>query len=253
MSQVCKNCGALLADGERLCTNCGKVAPRQRKAVVKNENQFSAINQGMYENKQITDVKRQFSPTMASSSQTYSKERQRYAKEATQKSVQNKKTMRMRNLANNNFDAQAKGMRATEIETSSGNENKSSLHPIVNKIAWIIAAIIALYFIIGGIILLIYRNDTYDFKFDGKNPLVANTYAEAMHNYFDSGWWHFRFTKGVYFKGETADGDTYEIYFTKDKHGVRYVDKVIKNDEEIESDDLMNAIIMPMFMAEEKP
>ena len=53
MSQVCKNCGALLADGERLCTNCGKVAPKERRVVSKSENQFSAINQGMYENKHL--------------------------------------------------------------------------------------------------------------------------------------------------------------------------------------------------------
>lgn len=252
MSQVCKNCGALLADGERLCTNCGKVAPKQRKTVTRSENQFSAINQGMYENKQITDVKRQFSPTMAASKQTLTKERQKSAREATQKATQNRKAMKMRNLANNNFDAQAQNIRASEVETTSGNEKKSSLHPLVNKVAWIVAAVIALYFIIGGIILLIYRNDTYDFDIEGTKPLVANTYAEAMHNYFDSGWWHFRFTSGVTFVGKTDKGDKYELHFTK-RDGQHIVDELKINGEKVEADDLMKAYIMPMFMADEKP
>ncbi len=251
MSQFCKNCGAPLADGERLCTNCGKVAPKQRKSVTKSENQFSAINQGMYENKQLTDVKRQFSPTMAASNQTLSKERQRVTNSATQKAAQNRKAMKMRNLANNNFDAQAQGLRPTEVETTSGNEKKSALHPIVNRIMWIILGLVVLYFVIGGIVLLIYRNSTYDFDIKDADPLVANSYGEAMHNYFESGWWHFRFTSGVTFTGKTADGDKYEIHFSK-VNGKRIVDELYINGEEIEADDLMKARIMPMFMAPEK-
>ena len=240
-----------MAEGERLCTNCGKVAPKHVKTVVKNENQFSAINQGMYENKQLTDVKRQFSPTMAASNQTLSRERQRVTSSATQKAAQNRKAMKMRNLANNNFDAQAKGLRPSEVETTSGNEKKSTLHPLVNKLAWIAVGLIVLYFIIGGIVILIYRNDTYDFDIKDAHPLVAETYGEAMNNYFESGWWHFRFTSGVTYVGKTADGDKYELHFTK-LDGKHVVDELKINGEEIEADDLMKARIMPMFMAPEK-
>jgi hypothetical protein len=251
MSQFCKNCGAPMADGERLCTNCGKVAPKHIHTVAKNENQFSAINQGMYENKQLTDVKRQFSPTMAASNQTLSKERQRVTTSATQKAAQNRKAMKMRNLANNNFDAQAKGLRPTEVETTSGNEKKSILHPMVNKIMWIIAGLVALYFIIGGIILIIYKNDTYDFETKKDEHIVAHTYGEAMHNYFESGWWHFRFTTGVTYVGKTADGDKYELHFTK-KDGKRVVDEVKINGEKYEAENLMIAQLLPMFKAPEK-
>ena len=195
MSQFCKNCGAPLADGERLCTNCGKVAPRQHKTVVKSESQFSAINQGMYENKQLTDVKRQFSPMMSATNGTLTKERERSAKETQHKAENARKMAKMRNLGNNNFDAQAKGIRATEIETTSGNERKSSLHPKLNKLAWIVLALVVLYFAVGGIFILMYRNATYDFGIEGENPLVADTYGEAMSNYFESGWWHCRFCR----------------------------------------------------------
>ena len=252
MSQFCKNCGAPLADGERLCTNCGKVAPRQHKSVVKHENQFSAINQGMYENKQLTDVKRQFSPTMAAGNGTLTKERQRSAGEITHKAEKARKMAKMRNLGNNNFDAQAKTMRATELETTSGNEKKSSLHPKLNKIAWIVFALVILYFTIGGIFILIQKNATYDFGIEGENPMVADNYDEAMYNYFESGWWHFRFTKGVYFVGKTANGDKYELHFSKFA-GKKVVDKLVINGEEIEADDLMKSWIMPMFMAEKRP
>lgn len=252
MSQFCKNCGAPLADGERLCTNCRKVAPRQHKTVVKSESQFSAINQGMYENKQLTDVKRQFSPMMSATNGTLTKERERSAKETQHKAENARKMAKMRNLGNNNFDAQAKGIRATEIETTSGNERKSSLHPKLNKLAWIVLALVVLYFAVGGIFILMYRNATYDFGIEGESPLVADTYGEAMSNYFESGWWHFRFTKGVYFVGKTKDGDKYELHFSKFA-GKRVVDKLVINGEEKDADDIMKAWIMPMFMAEEKP
>ncbi|MBQ2580582.1 MAG: zinc ribbon domain-containing protein [Ruminococcus sp.] len=252
MSQICKNCGALLADGERLCTNCGKVAPKERRQVARSENQFSAINQGMYENKQLTDVKRQFSPMMSATNGTLTKERERSAKETAHKAEKARRMAKARNLANNNFEAQAAGLRPTEIETTSGNENKSSLHPIVNKIAWIIAGIIFLYFAIGGIVILIYKNSTYDFELASSKQLVAEDYGEAMHNYFESGWWHFRFTKGVYYVGTTKDGDKYEIYFSK-HGGKRVVDELYINGEEQIADDIMKSRIMPMFMADEKP
>ena len=252
MSQVCKNCGAILADGERLCTNCGKVAPKERRVVSKSENQFSAINQGMYENKQLTDVKRQFSPMMSATNGTLSKERERSAKETAHKAEKARRMAKTRNLANNNFEAQAAGLRPTDIETTSGNEKKSSLHPIVNKLAWIILALVFLYFTIGGIVILIYKNSTYDFELATSKQLVAEDYGEAMHNYFESGWWHFRFTKGVYFVGTTKDGDKYEIYFSKFK-GQRVVDELYINGEEQKADDLMKSRIMPMFMAEERP
>ena len=109
-----------------------------------------------------------------------------------------------------------------------------------------------LYFTIGGIFILIQKNATYDFGIEGENPLVADTYGEAMSNYFESGWWHFRFTKGVYFVGKTKDGDKYELHFSKFA-GKKVVDKLVINGEEIEADDLMKSWIMPMFMAEEKP
>ena len=252
MSQICKNCGALLADGERLCTNCGKVAPKERRQVARSENQFSAINQGMYENKQLTDVKRQFSPMMSATNGTLTKERERSAKETAHKAEKARRMAKARNLANNNFEAQAAGLRPTEIETTSGNENKSSLHPIVNKIAWIIAGIIFLYFAIGGIVILIYKNSTYDFELASSKQLVAEDYGEAMHNYFESGWWHFRFTKGVYYVGTTKDGDKYEIYFSK-HGGKRVVDELYINGEEQIADDIMKSRIMPMFMADKKP
>ena len=252
MSQICKNCGALLADGERLCTNCGKVAPKERRQVARSENQFSAINQGMYENKQLTDVKRQFSPMMSATNGTLTKERERSAKETAHKAEKARRMAKARNLANNNFEAQAAGLRPTEIETTSGNENKSSLHPIVNKIAWIIAGIIFLYFAIGGIVILIYKNSTYDFELASSKQLVAEDYGEAMHNYFESGWWHFRFTKGVYYVGTTKDGDKYEIFFSK-HGGKRVVDELYINGEEQIADDIMKSRIMPMFMADEKP
>lgn len=252
MSQVCKNCGAMLADGERLCTNCGKVAPKERKAAAKSENQFSAINQTIYENKQLSDVKRQFSPTMTASNQMLSKERRRYAEKAAQKADYNANAAKRRHASTKSFDEKIKEIRPTEIETTSGNEKKSSLHPIINKIAWIVIALIAIYFTIGGIVIMVYRNATYDFGIQGSDPLVADTYAQAMHNYFDSGWWHFRLTSGVTYVGKTADGDKYELHFTK-KDGERFVDKVLINGEEVESDSLMKSIIMPMFMADEKP
>ena len=157
-----------------------------------------------------------------------------------------------RNLANNNFEAQASGLRPTEIETTSGNEKKSSLHPIINRIAWIIAAIVFLYFAIGGVVIIIYRNSTYDFELASKKQLVAEDYGDAMHNYFESGWWHFRISKGVYFTGTTKDGKKYEIYFSN-HHGKRIVDEVIIDGEEEEAEDLMKAQIMPMFMADERP
>ena len=252
MSQVCKNCGAILADGERLCTNCGKVAPKERRSFAKSENQFSAINQGMYENKQLTDVKRQFSPMMSATNGTLSKERERSAKETAHKAEKARRMAKARNLANNNFEAQAAGLRPTDVETTSGNEKKSALHPIVNRIAWIIAALVFLYFTIGGIIILIYRNSTYDFELASSKQLVAEDYGDAMHNYFESGWWHFRFTKGVYYTGTTKNGDKYEVYFSK-HNGKRVVDELYINGEEQKADDLMKAQIMPMFMADEKP
>lgn len=253
MNQVCKNCGAEMAEGERFCTSCGKVAPKQRKATVKNESQFSAINQGMYENKQITDVKRQFSPTMTSSSQVLTKERQRSATEAAHKVELSAKAAEKRRWANNDFDAQAQRIRPSEVETTSGNEKKSSLHPILNKIAWTIFGLVVLYFVIGGIILMIYRNDTYkNFRLESEEKIVASTYAEAMHNYFESGWWHCRITSGVTYVGKTSSGDKYELHFTR-RNGKRIVDEVKKNGEKIDSDDIMNGIIKEMFLADERP
>lgn len=252
MSQICKNCGAVLADGERLCTNCGKVAPKQRGTVKKSGSQFSAINQGMYENKQLTDVKRQFSPMMSATNGTLTKERERGAKEAVKKAERARRMAKLRNLGNNNFDAQANAMRATEVETTSGNEKKSSLHPKLNKLAWIVAGVVFLYFLIGGIFIIIYRNSTYDFDIEGNNPMVAEDYGDAMYNYFKSGWWHFRFTKGVTYVGKTEDGDKYELHFTR-RNGKRIVDQMWINGEEVEADDLMKSYIMPMFMAEKKP
>jgi hypothetical protein len=206
----------------------------------------------MYENKQLTDVKRQFSPMMSATNGTLTKERERSAKETQHKAENARKMAKMRNLGNNNFDAQAKGIRATEIETTSGNERKSSLHPKLNKLAWIVLAVVILYFAVGGIFILIYRNATYDFGIEGKNPMVADTYGEAMSNYFESGWWHFRFTKGVYFVGKTKNGDKYEMHFSRFA-GKRVVDKLVINGEEIQADDLMKSWIMPMFMAPKKP
>jgi hypothetical protein len=254
MSQICKNCGAVIADGERMCLNCGKVLPKTVKAVVREGNQFSAINQGMYQNTQMTDVKRQFSPTMAASNQTYSKERNRAAKHTFEKNkkLQTSNNSIKMNYANTDFDAQANALRPTEVETGSGNESKSKLHPIANRIGWIIALLIFLYFAFGGIMILIARNDTYSYESSKKDPIVASTYAEAMHNYFDSGWWHYRITKGVYYTGKTESGDKYEIYFTT-HDGERYVDKLYINGEKVESNNLMNSHIREMFTAPSKP
>ena len=254
MSQICPNCGAVLADGERMCMNCGKVLPKKVKAVVKEENQFSAINQGMYQNTQLTDVKRQFQPTMAASNQTYSKERNRSVKSTTER---NKKTKRIShaafniNLDDKTFDAQAKALRPTEVETGSGNKSKSKLHPVANKIGWTITLLVFLYFLIGGIVILIVRNSSYDFEDDPESPIVAYSYAEAMYNYFDSGWWHFRFTKGVTFTGE-KDGDKYELHFTK-INGKRVVDEIYINGKKVDNPNPMKHYVRDMFAAEQKP
>ena len=254
MSQICKNCGAVIADGERMCINCGKVLPKQRKLITKNENQFSAINQGMYENKQMTDVKRQFSPTMAASNQTYSKERTRVARRTFEKNkkLQKSNNSIKMNFANTDFDAQANSMRPSEVETGSGNAKKSKLHPLLNKIGWTIAIIVFLYFAFGGVMIIIARNSTYDFGVEGKKPMVADTYGEAIYNYFDSGWWHFRFGEGVTYKGKTKEGEEFELFFSR-RNGKLIVDEIRIDGEEVEVNDLMQAYIMPMFLAESKP
>lgn len=259
MSDTCKYCGAALEDGSRICPNCGKVVPRvQRAAVHKDGNQFSAINTGMYQNKQLTDTKRQFQPNMEASNQTYSKVRKHVAEQTYNRNrkVQHSNNSIKMNFVNTNFDAQAKAFRGTELETTSGNEKRSSLHPILNKIGWIIAALVFLYFAIGGVLIIITRNSTYDFDLEGSDPLVADTYGQAVYNYFESGWWHFRFTKGVYYTGETKDGKKYEIYFSKDKEGERIVSKLVIDGTEIKAKttkDLMTAHIMGLFMAEKRP
>ena len=208
----------------------------------------------MYQNTQLTDVKRQFQPTMAASNQTYSKERNRSVKSTTER---NKKTKRIShaafniNLDDKTFDAQAKALRPTEVETGSGNKSKSKLHPVANKIGWTIALLVFLYFLIGGIMILIVRNSSYDFEDDPENPIVAYSYAEAMNNYFDSGWWHFRFTKGVTFTGE-KDGDKYELHFTK-INGKRVVDEIYINGKKVDNPNPMKHYVRDMFAAEQKP
>ncbi len=253
MSNTCKYCGAVLEEGSVICANCGKVVPRTHRAAVhSNANQFSAINTSMYKNEQITDSKRQFQPTMESSSQTYNKVRKHVADQVynkNRKGQHSNNSIKM-NFANTNFDAQAKNFRATELETTSGNEKRSSLHPFLNKLGWIIAALVFIYFTFGGIMILITKNDTYDFDIPGSNPLVADTYGEAIYNYFDSGWWHYRFTKGVYFTGERA-GKEYEVYFGVENKK-RVVTKLVEDGKEVDASDLMGTRIMGMFMADKR-
>ena len=98
--------------------------------------------------------------------------------------------------------------------------------------------------------ILITKNDTYDFDIPGSNPLVADTYGEAMYNYFDSGWWHYRFTKGVYFTGKRA-GKEYEVYFGVENKK-RVVTKLVEDGKEVDASDLMGTRIMGMFMADKR-
>ena len=88
--------------------------------------------------------------------------------------------------------------------------------------------VVFLYFAYGGIRILITKNATYNFNLEGTKPLVAEDYGDAMYNYFESGWWHYRFTKGV-------------------------VIKLVHNGETYQGEKLMSTWIMGMFMADKRP
>ena len=256
MSETCKFCGALIEEGAQICTNCGKVIPKKRGVIrKKRESQFSAINSSVYKNNPVqTDDRHRFEPTMASSNQVYSKERKRVSRNTFERNRRAQKTenLMQRDFANNNFDAQASGLRPLEVETSSGNAGKSKLHPILNKIGWCIVLVVFLYFAYGGIRILITKNATYSFNLEGTKPLVAEDYGDAMYNYFESGWWHYRFTKGVYYTGETKNGDKFELYFDK-RDGKTVVIKLVHNGETYQGEKLMSTWIMGMFMADIRP
>jgi hypothetical protein len=238
MKKVCSYCGALMEEGAKICTNCGKVVPSQNKTASQS-GQFNNFDDSYNE-------KRTASTRNAPRVNPQDSLRKKSTGGTPSEAKRNK-------VVDSDYDPvrQARQERIPFVTNASSGkqENSSKIMPIIGMLVKIIIAVAVLFVGFSFVRCYLVSSKGYDFKLDESITLNSDTYGDAFDNYFEEGKWryHIKGNKVVY-TGTTKDGETYEMYFGK-YAGQTAVTRLTIDGKSVDEDKIMQLYIMPMFMA----
>ncbi len=243
MKKVCGYCGAVIDDGAKICTNCGKMIAARGSAQKEGGLQFSNYGGSSMPVQNKPDVR---TPYMSRSNAKQARQ------EADNRAYQRAGQSTQQRRTDSGYDPvrQAQQQRVPFVtNTSSGKEKtKSKITPIIGALVKIILALVILYVLFGFIRVMLVRSADYDFNLGEGMTLECENYGEAMDNYFEKGHWRYHL-KGncVTYTGETDSGEVYELTFGKiDKQTA--VTRLVIDGKAVDKDKIMDVYIMGMFM-----
>ncbi|MDO4945184.1 MAG: zinc ribbon domain-containing protein [Ruminococcus sp.] len=243
MKKVCGYCGAVIDDGAKICTNCGKMIAGKGSAQKEGGLQFSNYGGSSMPVQNKPDVR---TPYMSKANAKHARQ------EADNRAYQRAGQSAQQRRTDNGYDPvrQAQQQRVPFVtNSSSGKEkSKSKIMPLIGKLVKIILVLFILYALFGFIRVMLVRSADYDFKLGEGMKLECENYGEAMDNYFEKGKWRYHL-KGncVTYTGETKSGEEYELTFGK-KNKQTAVTKLVIDGKAVDKDKIMDIYIMGMFM-----
>jgi len=244
MKKVCGYCGAMIEDGSKICTNCGKMIAAKGNAPKQGGLQFSNYGGSAMPVQNKPEVR---APYMSKSNARQARQ------EADDRAYQRAGQPAGKHRTDSGYDpVRQAGQQKIPFVTnsSSGKEkNKSKVLPLVGTLVKIILVLLIIYVLFGFIRVMLVRTADYDFKLGEGMKLECENYGEAMDNYFEKGSWRYHL-KGnqVTYTGETKSGEKYELTFGK-KDGQTAVTRLVIDGKPVDKEKIMDIYIMGMFMS----
>lgn len=241
MKNVCSHCGAVIENGSKICTNCGRMVSGADIQGKGQERQFSSFGgaqgnvPGAGNRARTTYAAQRSAKQMKAPTQNYGENAKRRQIDPGYDPVKQAAKQKVPFVTN---------------ETSGKEKNRSTVRPLLAALVKVALAAAVLYIAFAFVMVMLVRTAGYDFKLAEGVALPCDSYGEAFDNYFEDGKWRYSL-KGnkVTFTGTDKDGKEYDITFGK-KDGKTVVKRMLIDKKLISEDKIMDIYVMGMFMSE---